>query len=114
MDTIELFVFAAIAADREVYERNDVSHLVTAYLVDMKRPNGFSVMAVDRKHALISFPPAVQVESLEKAMKFENQSQLVGDLVDWFDNQLLVHSSLRIDEWMKQNQVSFGQRPPPE
>ena len=97
-------VAASISREGEVYKKHGVRNLASIYVVDTKKPHGFSVLAIDDKHAQISFPPTTKVESLESAMKFVDQDRLLNDLITWFDNQVLP-SAKPLDKWLEDKGV---------
>jgi hypothetical protein len=101
---------SAISKDRDIYVKHGVDHLVRPYVANMKKPYGFSVLTIDRKHAQISFPPLVEIKSLERAMEFVDQNRLVADLVGWFDSQV-IPSATPFHEWQKAKQSSAEDRP---
>jgi hypothetical protein len=73
-----------------IYAAHDVRDLIRVSLLRMEYPAsfGFDMFIVDQKHAHISFTTSELVPGLQRGITFENDIQVVSDLVEWFGRSI--------------------------
>jgi hypothetical protein len=85
----------------QIYKSRDVFDQVSLWIIDSQPEQGFDVLVLDRKHAIISFTKTAGISTVQSGILFENEPKIASDLSDWFD-QLLIRKAVPFDLWLEQ------------
>ncbi len=83
-----------------VFVRHGVGDVVSLYLLDVKAVIGCDVYIIDKAHVFINPVPFPGIDT-QRAILFENQSNIAEDYAEWFDNSVRA-KAISYDVWRNQ------------